>query len=450
MSRRWFGTDGIRGTANLAPVTPEMALRLGLALGVNLPPAQAGVRPAVVIGRDTRLSGPMLESAVAAGLAAAGADVLLAGVVPTPAVATLTRRLGAAAGVVISASHNPYPDNGIKLFDHAGFKLADAVEADLERHMAAVDDTFGERPTGVDVGRIAPLADGPARYLEYLHEAGGSPNLNATRIVLDAAHGAASTVGAQFLADLGADLHCIGVQPDGQNINVQCGATHPEAAAAEVRRTGADIGVVLDGDADRLILIDDRGEPLDGDEILAIVARYRPAWAAAGIVGTVMSNVGLEIFLRDSGIPFVRAAVGDRYVLDEMRRRGAILGGEPSGHLLFLDAGTTGDGLLAAARMLEIIVNSGLRLSELRRVMTRRPQVLLNVRVVRREDPDGVPDVARVLSEVRRVLDGRGRVLVRYSGTEPLMRIMVEGPDGDEARALAERIATVVCAELGA
>lgn len=448
--RRWFGTDGIRGTANVDPVTPELALRLGAALGASLPPAHADVRPRVVVGRDTRLSGRMLECAIAAGITSAGADVVFAGILPTPAVAMLTRTLGAAAGVVVSASHNPFADNGIKLFDGAGFKLADEAEALLERSMEEMTDSSPARPTGTSVGRVDDLVDGGERYLAHLRAAvADTLHLAGRRIVVDAAHGAAFRVAAQLFTDLGADVRALGARPDGSNINVDCGALYPEEAAAEVRASGAELGVVLDGDADRLLLIDEAGVPLDGDEYLAIVARYRPDLAGKTVVGTVMSNVGLELSLREAGVELVRAAVGDRYVLDELRRTGSRLGGEPSGHILFLDSGTTGDGLLAALRILPILESTGRRLSELRRVMTRVPQVLVNVRVARRGDLDDVAPVAAAIEDARRLLDGRGRVLVRFSGTEPLVRIMVEAPDADEARAQAERIAAVVCDELG-
>lgn len=447
-SRRLFGTDGIRGVANLAPMTPELALRLGRSVGASLPDASAGVAPAFVVGRDTRRSGRMLEAAFAAGLASAGIDVRLAGVVPTPAVACLTRRLGAVGGAVISASHNPFADNGIKLFDHAGFKLDDAAEAAIE---ARLDDADGEaRPTGAALGALADLDDAGERYVSFLLDSVRPDlRLDGCRVVFDGANGAAYRVGPQLLESLGAEIVALGVGPDGVNINEGCGALHPAAAAVRVRETGATVGIVVDGDADRILLVDEGGDTVDGDEILALLARHRPGRVGACVVGTVMSNMGLEIALRGQGIELARAAVGDRYVLDEMRRRGSRIGGEPSGHLILLDHGTTGDALLAALHVLDLMQETGAPLSALRGAMRRLPQTLLNVRVAARVPLAEVAPVADAIAETERILDGRGRVLVRYSGTEPLIRVMVEGDDDDEIRTLAERLAAVLCVELG-
>jgi len=455
--RRWFGTDGIRGAANAEPMTPEFVLRLGQVFGARLHAEATNARPVVVVGRDTRISGGMLESALAAGLSSAGVDVLLAGVVPTPAVPVLVRERQAVAGIVVSASHNPFADNGIKIFDRDGYKLDDSVEAEIEAQLESLVSTDGQREDRMvglvsagTIGRIASLDDADARYLAFLRASLTVPlSLVGCRIVIDAAHGAAYRVGPEILRGFGAEVVALGADPDGVNINDECGAVHPEFAAERVRALGADLGLVLDGDADRLILIDENGLSLDGDEFLAIVAAHRPDWIGSEVVGTVMSNIGLEIALRERGISLARAAVGDRYVLERMRAAGGRVGGEPSGHLIFLDAATTGDALLAALRMLTIMSETGQPLSSLREAMTRAPQIIVNVRVARRVALETVPAVVEVLADVGRLVDGRGRVLVRFSGTEPLVRVMVEGPDAAETCTLAERIATVVRAELG-
>jgi len=446
--RRLFGTDGIRGVANTEPMTPELILRLGQVVGSSLAAGGGGTRPTVVIGRDSRVSGRMLEAAMAAGLSSAGADVLLAGVVPTPVVAFVTRQLGAAAGVVVSASHNPFADNGIKLFDHAGFKLDDAAEAEIEARLA--EPMLQPRPAGAALGRIADLADANERYLAFLvGSLRTDVRLEGRRVVFDGANGSAYRVGVELLELLGAEVIGIGVAPDGININEGCGAVHADTAAAQVRQLGADLGVVVDGDADRIVLVDENGDLVDGDEILAILATHRPGAIGAAVVGTVMSNMGLELALRAQGVEFVRAAVGDRYVLEEMRRHGARIGGEPSGHLILLDHGTTGDALLAALQVLDVMSETGKPLSQLRGAMTKLPQVLINVRVAERRALDEIAAITAVIADVDCLLDGRGRLLVRYSGTEPLVRVMVEGQDADETQACAERVAAVICAELG-
>jgi phosphoglucosamine mutase len=447
-TRRLFGTDGIRGVANVAPMMPELAMRLGRAVGASLPAAAGANRPTVVIGRDTRLSGRMLEGAFAAGLSSVGIDVVLAGIVPTPAVACLTRQIGAVGGAVISASHNPFADNGIKLFDHAGFKLDDAAELAIEAGLGDADSDA--RPTGAALGRIVDLADAGERYVSFLlSTVGRDLRLDGRRVVFDGANGAAFRVGPELLGRLGAEVVATGVAPDGVNINEGCGALHAEGAAAQVRATSAAIGIVVDGDADRILLVDESGAGLDGDELLAILAEHRPERVGSCVVGTVMSNMGLEIALRERGVELARAAVGDRYVLDEMRRRGSRLGGEPSGHLILLDHGTTGDALLAALQVLDLMHETGAPLSALRGAMRRLPQTLVNVRVSERVPLADVAPVAEAIADAEKSLDGRGRVLVRYSGTEPLVRVMVEGEDHESIRTCAERIANVICVELG-
>lgn len=449
MERSWFGTDGIRGLANVAPMTPDFALHLGRALAMRLARDRVEGRPHVLIGCDTRRSGPMLEGALAAGLASAGTDVTRLGVVPTPTVAFLTRARGADAGIVVSASHNPFADNGIKIFDGAGFKLSDSIEAEIEQ--ALREALPAPQPTGVALGAICDAATAGDDYVEFLLRtlpAGFS--LAGKRVVFDGAHGAAHRVGPQLLRRLAAEVIELGTMPDGCNINAGCGATHVEAACELVRRSGASLGIVVDGDADRLVLVDESGAALDGDDYLGIVAAQHGSRAGDCIVGTVMSNLGLEIALRAQGIDLVRAAVGDRYVLEAMRRTGARLGGEPSGHLILLDHATTGDALLAAAQMLLILHESGSSLAELRRVVRKLPQVLVNVRVQQRRNPADVPALRDAIAAVTRTLDGRGRVLVRTSGTEPLVRIMVEGEDETEVRQHAEALAARVAAELSA
>lgn len=447
-SRSWFGTDGIRGLANVEPMTPDFAVRLGRALAVRLA-RETAHRPLVVVGRDTRRSGPMLEGALAAGLASAGADVLLLGVVPTPTVAFVTRVRDADAGIVVSASHNPFADNGIKIFDRAGFKLPDDVEAEIEA--ALRDGTPAPQPTGAALGAITRDDGASEQYLDFLLRtlpAGFS--LQGRRIVFDGAHGAAHAMGPRLLHHLGAEVIELGTAPDGCNINVACGATHVDAACDRVRASQADLGIVVDGDADRLVLVDEAGAALDGDDYLGILASQRAGRIGDCVVGTVMSNLGLELALRERGLALVRSAVGDRYVLEEMRRTGARLGGEPSGHLILLDHATTGDALLAAVQMLLVLHECGRSLGDLRGVVRKLPQVLLNVRVRQRVDPHSVPRLNDAIAAAGAALDGRGRVLVRSSGTEPLIRIMVEGEDEAEVSRQAQLLAACINAELGA
>ena len=441
--RRWFGTDGLRGRVGAAPMTPDFVLRLGYAAGRVLARAsRAGERPAVLIGKDTRISGYMLEAALEAGFSAAGVDVMLCGPLPTPGVAYLTRALRLAAGVVISASHNPYPDNGIKLFSGDGFKLPDALEAEIER---ALDDPLGCKDAA-GLGRARRIDDAQGRYIEFCKSTFPAElDLRGLRLVVDCAHGAAYHVAPHVFHELGAEVHAIGVAPDGFNINARAGAVAPEVLAEEVRRLGADLGIALDGDGDRVVISDGTGRIYDGDELLWVVVRHRHAERpVAGVAGTLMTNLALEQALARLGVPFARARVGDRYVLELLRERGWQVGGENSGHLVFLDRHTTGDGIIAALQVLTALRRSGRPLAERVEDLRRYPQVLVNVPVPPGFDWRAHPAIASARAAVERSLDGRGRVLVRASGTEPVLRVMVEAEPLADAQALAERIAESV------
>ena len=451
---RLFGTDGVRGVANAEPLVPELAYRLGRVAAAYLAERAAGTgaRPALLVGRDTRLSGPLLEQALVAGVLSTGTDALVAGVLPTPAIAALTRALGACGGVVLSASHNPFADNGIKLFAAQGGKLPDAWEDELEGRLGAPD--TGPRPTGAGIGRLRPVAGAEGRYLALVRATvPGGLELTGVRLVLDCAHGATYRVAPRLFRELGAQVVTLGARPTGTNINAGCGALHPERVQARVRAHPGAIGLAFDGDGDRLMSVDEHGEVRDGDHLLAIFAE---AWQARGalrggvVVGTVMANLGLERALAARGLGLVRTAVGDRYVLEEMHRRGANLGGEQSGHIVFLDHATTGDGLLSALQLVRILWESRRPLAELAAGVAKLPQVLLNVSVRAKPPLDGLPAVGAVVGRWRQKLDGRARILLRYSGTEPLARIMVEGDDQMTIETVAREIATVVHAELGA
>ena len=439
MSRKYFGTDGIRGRVGQFPITPEFCLRLGWAVGTVF----ASKGPAhIVIGKDTRISGYMLESVLESGLAAAGANVSLIGPMPTPAIAYLTRTLHADAGIVISASHNPYYDNGIKFFNSQGNKLDDEVEleieAQLEESMACVD---SER-----LGRAARLGDAAGRYIEFCKATVARGfSLRGMRVVLDCAHGATYHVAPRVFEELGADVITTCAEPNGMNINEACGSTHPEILQEKVREYRADVGIAFDGDGDRVVMTDERGELVDGDELIYVIARHRheAGLLGGGVVGTVMSNLGLEKALGDLGVPFERAKVGDRYVTERLLAKDWSLGGESSGHILCLDLTTTGDAIVAALQVLVAVVERGKPLSDLVTGMTKLPQVMINVKV---PDPAGVAAcevLKKAISGKEASLEGRGRVLVRPSGTEPLLRVMVEGEDEDEVRVVANELALV-------
>lgn len=454
-----FGTDGIRGIANRDPITSEMALRLGRAIAYVLEDAQAGSvaagtfrrkgkhRRRILIGKDTRLSGYMLETALASGICSMGADVLLVGPLPTPGVAFLTRSMRADAGVVISASHNPYEDNGIKFFSWDGFKLPDALERRMEEIiMNGESDTV--RPIANAVGKAFRIDDAVGRTIVFLkNHFPGDLSLEGLKIVVDCANGAAYRVAPDVLSELGAEVIPLAVNPDGKNINANCGALYPERACCAVRENAADVGICLDGDADRALLVDEKGEIVDGDGILAICAKAMKASGALRsgmVVATVMSNMGLELALQSLGLGVVRTPVGDRYVVEEMLRGGHNLGGEQSGHVVFLDQNSTGDGCLTALQVLALMVREDKPLSELRTIMSRLPQVLLNVAVREKVPLSEIPAVHAATVAAEQRLAGRGRVLVRYSGTELLARVMVEGESDDEIREMAARIAEAI------
>ncbi|MEE4361343.1 MAG: phosphoglucosamine mutase [Pseudomonadales bacterium] len=438
--RRWFGTDGIRGRVGEDPITPEFVLRLGWAAGRVF--AREGVSR-ILIGKDTRISGYMLESCLEAGLSAAGVNVQLTGPMPTPAIAYLTRTFRADAGVVISASHNPYEDNGIKFFSPDGDKLDDAIEDAIEAQLACPMTTVASSA----LGKATRVEDAAGRYIEFCKSTVGPGfRIPGTRIVIDCAHGATYHVAPAVFRELGARVIVMGAAPDGLNINEDCGATHPQALAERVVAEGAALGIAFDGDGDRVIMVDGSGTIVDGDEILYIIARHRQQTGRlkGGVVGTLMSNLGLELALGAQDIPFVRAQVGDRYVLAECAARGWSVGGESSGHVLCLDVHTTGDGIVSALQVLAALAESGQTLAEARGGMERCPQVLENVRVV---DPRRVHQDARIGEAVRaaeRRLGEGGRILIRPSGTEPLVRVMVEGRDEALITAHARELAQFV------
>ncbi|MHB8781103.1 MAG: phosphoglucosamine mutase [Candidatus Geothermincolia bacterium] len=445
-ARKLFGTDGIRGIAN-RDLTPQLALRTGQAVVEAL--RKAAGRPFIIVGRDTRLSGDMLGSAIIAGILSAGGRATDVGIAPTPAVAFLTQAMGAQAGIAISASHNTMEYNGIKIFSGDGFKLDDAVEASMEEMILAPE--RNDWPEGDGIGHIETRPDAAELYLDHLRVL-GTRDLAGMRVVLDCANGAASGLAPALFEALGARVKAFYNTPDGVNINQRCGSICPEALRDLVRREGADAGLAFDGDADRLIMADATGEIVDGDQLLAIAAidlKRRGMLARDTVVTTVMTNLGFEKAMRDAGIDVLKTAVGDRYVLEEMRRRGLNLGGEQSGHLIFLDHSTTGDGLLTGAMILEIMTERETPLAELASVMRRLPQVLLNVEVAQ---PERLGEDGPIWQEVRcceRELDGKGRVLVRPSGTEPYVRVMVEHQTLDEAVGLAERLALTIRREMG-
>ena len=450
-TRHLFGTDGIRGVANRDPMTAEMALRLGQAVAQRFRHADRPGR--IVIGKDTRLSGYMLESAMQAGIVSAGADVMLVGPLPTPGIAFITWSMRADAGVVISASHNPYQDNGIKIFAADGFKLPDEVEADIERRMEAIgagNDSARAAPDAI--GKAVRIDDAVGRYVQFLKQTFPKEHtLDGIKVVVDCSNGAAYQVAPQVFQELGAEVIELNVWPDGRNINDGCGALHPEAMAAEVRQQGADLGVALDGDADRLILADEKGIIVDGDQVMAILGTRmleRRQLPEQTVVATVMSNLGLERALSAKGGKLLRTAVGDRYVVEAMRERGLSLGGEQSGHIIFLDHATTGDGMVAALRVLSVMVAEQKPLSELALAMTRFPQVLLNFAVLKKRPFEEMPAVQKVIAAVEKDLGADGRVVVRYSGTESKARVMIEGTDEAGIRAQADEIASTLQREL--
>ena len=438
MSRTYFGTDGIRGTVGQAPITPDFVLRLAHAVGRVLKRTEK--KPVVLIGKDTRISGYMLESALESGFNSAGVDVVLLGPLPTPGVAYLTRAQRASLGVVISASHNAYPDNGIKFFSAQGTKLSDDWEMSVEAALI-------EPPVWVDssaLGKARRLDDAAGRYIEFCKSTFANDlTLKGLRIVVDAAHGAAYHIAPKVFHELGAEVIAIGCNPDGLNINDHVGATHPEALVAAVKQHGADYGVALDGDADRLLMVDAQGRLFNGDELLYLMVSERlgRGEAVPGAVGTLMTNMAVEVALRGLGLDFVRAKVGDRYVLEELNARNWLLGGEGSGHLLALDKHTTGDGLISALQVLQTFVRSGRSMADLLQEVVLFPQTLINVRLQEGQDWKSNTRLQAVQAEVVAELGNTGRVLIRPSGTEPLVRVMVEAKDAEQAKRCAQRLA---------
>ncbi len=445
MKARLFGTDGLRGQVNIYPMVPDVALRLGLAAGTFFRNGRR--RHRVVIGKDTRLSGYIFEMALTSGLCAAGMDVFMVGPLPTPAVAFLTRNMRADLGVVISASHNPFHDNGIKFFDKAGFKLPDEQE-DAITAMVLDQEHQWDYPESEQVGRAHKIEDAPGRYIVYLKNSfPGALTLEGMKVVLDCANGANYRVAPLALEELGAEVIKIATTPDGMNINRKCGSLYPELTARQVRETGADIGLALDGDADRLIVVDEKGTVLDGDQIMAICAldlMEKGRLPGNTLVSTVMSNMALEVFMQERGGRLLRTPVGDRHVVEAMRHSGATLGGEQSGHLVFMEYGTTGDGLLAALQLLKIMCEKGKPLSELASLLEPFPQELINVHVQRKIPFEQCPAIGHAVVQAEKALAGRGRVLLRYSGTESVARVMVEGEDEAMVGRLAADLAETV------
>ena len=443
--KRLFGTDGVRGKANLYPMTVDLVLKLGQAVARYF--LESGRAGRIVIGKDTRRSCYMFENALSAGIMSMGADVMLVGPLPTPGIAHITSSMRADAGLVISASHNPYTDNGIKIFGSDGFKLPDSAELEIERLVFSgeLDDSL---PPGEKVGRARRIDDAGGRYVAFCKNTFPQDlTLDGIRLVLDCANGAAYKVAPAVFEELGAEVFPLGVTPDGRNINYRSGALHPENLCEAVRLYRADVGVALDGDGDRVILSDEHGDVVDGDEILAILATRMIATGSLKydtVVATLMSNLGLEKVLERVGGRLVRTPVGDRYVVEEMRRSGYNLGGEQSGHIVHLDHTTTGDGIVTALQVLAVMQREGKRLSELRSIMSRYPQVLVSVPVDKKVPIEELEDVQRAISHAREVLGDEGRVVVRYSGTEMKARVMVEGPSESEANNLAHEIARVL------
>ncbi len=445
-----FGTDGIRGRANDYPMTAEMAVRVGRSVTAIL--KGPGAHPKIIVGRDTRISGDMLEAAVVAGVCSAGGNALLAGVIPTPGIAFLTSSLGAAAGIVVSASHNPYHDNGIKIFNRDGFKLSDATETEIERRILA-DDIASRSQDVPETGTTHSIEDALRRYKAFLK--GALPDkrpLSGLNVVLDCANGATCRVAPEVFVELGAEINCIGIQPDGTNINDRCGSEHPQDLIASVLESQADVGLAFDGDGDRLIAVDETGAILSGDNILAICAKAMHQKGTLRnniVVSTVMSNMGLGAALKQMGIAHKRSAVGDRQVMQKMVATGAVLGGEDSGHMIFGDCHTTGDGILTALRLLEAMQSEGRVLSDLKRIMKTFPQVLINVAVREKPEIEKIPEIVAAIQSVEAQLGKRGRVLVRYSGTQPLCRVMVEGPVEAETKRYCKQLSELINNKIG-
>ncbi len=447
---RLFGTDGIRGVANRSPLTPEELFALGRAVATLLRDKRGGSKVRLVVGRDTRLSGPMIEQALVVGALSTGADCLSVGVLPTPAIAFLTRHLEADGGAVISASHNPFGDNGVKFFSREGTKLPDQWEDEIEALVRAGGGVI--RPTGGDVGCFIAYDRAEADYLTFCRER-VTCDLRGLTVVLDCAHGATARVAPKLFRSLGARVLTLGVRPNGININHKVGALYPEGLQKKVKAVGAQIGLAFDGDGDRLITVDETGEVRDGDYLLAILGRHlaaRGRLKGGVVVTTVMANLGLDRSLAEAGIRLVKTPVGDRYVLDEMRRIGANVGGEQSGHLIFLDHALTGDGMISALQLLQTMRETGASLGSLAQCLTKFPQILVNV-VVREKPPlEAIPRLGDRVRQMEAALNGLGRILIRYSGTEPLARVMIEGDNREMIEAMAHELAGIIQSEIGA
>lgn len=444
--QRYFGTDGVRGRVGESPITPDFMLRLGWAAGKAL---RRRGRNKILIGKDTRISGYMFESALEAGLSAAGLDIALLGPMPTPGIAYLTRTLRASAGIVISASHNPYYDNGLKFFSHTGSKLDDADESRIEGLLAEPLVTV----PAAELGKAERIVDAAGRYIEFCKSTiPAQLTLNGIRLVVDCANGATYHIAPNVFTELGAEVIPLAVKPDGLNINLDCGSTQPAALAAAVVARGAQLGVAFDGDGDRVIMVDEHGAVVDGDELLYIITRHRLTSGERhpAVVGTQMSNLGLELALTELGVELQRVKVGDRYILERLLTEGLLLGGENCGHLICLDKTTTGDGIIAALQVLTAISQSGRSLAELRAGMTKYPQHMINVPLIRTIDLAQCPPVQTALREIQGQLGTQGRVLLRPSGTEPVIRVMVEGRDAAVVNALAEDLAAVVAQAVAA
>jgi phosphoglucosamine mutase len=435
-----FGTDGIRGTVGECPMTVDFVLKLGWAAGRVF--GQAHENAKVVIGKDTRISGYMMESALQAGFSAAGMDVCLLGPMPTPAIAYLTQTLGAAAGVVISASHNPYQDNGIKFFNAEGKKLSEEQEKDIERLLSLPMLTAHAE----GLGKATRINDAAQRYIDFCKSQFPNLRLNGLKLVIDCGNGATYHIAPELFKSLGAEIVAIGVNPDGRNINADCGSTHPELLSEAVKQDQADLGIAFDGDGDRVLMVDAQGQVVDGDELLFIMAQYlhQQGTLKGGIVGTLMSNLGLELALRDLGLDFVRTQVGDKYVLAALEEKGWILGGESSGHLIHMGRLATGDGIMSALQVLEALVDQKIALRQALKGLQKFPQIMINVPVKCQQDPMLNPEIAKAVADLEQQFDGEGRVLLRRSGTEALVRVMVEGKDQATVEAACQGLAEVV------
>ncbi len=451
--KRLFGTDGIRGLANHDPMTPEMSLKLGKALTYTLKlNKKHSYKPKIVIGKDTRLSGYIFEQALSSGIASMGADVLLVGPLPTPAIAFITVSMRADAGIVISASHNTYEDNGIKIFDRNGFKLPDEKEMEIEDLIRNGDERL-RKSSPEEIGKAFRIDDAPGRYVVFAKNSfSRDMTLEGIKLVLDCANGAAYKVAPIIFQELGAQVITIGVNPDGKNINTDCGSLNPELLRKKVLESGADLGIALDGDADRVVFCDEKGNVVDGDKIIAICAREmieKGTLKGNAVITTLMSNIALERYILEQGVKFIRTQVGDRYVVEEMRARNSNLGGEKSGHIIFLDHTTTGDGTLAALQVLKIMKTKEKSLSDLATIIDLYPQVLLNVRVEKKKELNKIPELGKQIKKCEELLKGKGRINIRFSGTEPISRVMVEGEDSHLINEIAEELAHTIEKELG-